>query len=532
MQALPPSWVSMSNLNASFRTLYNRYRDETVILKATQYAKWTLPQLMVNIMFGSRGQAASVERDFQEIGALLVNNLGSKLCALLFPSSRPFYKIKAGATIKEAAAQNGVTETELAAGLAQLELQSCQQLFLNSSYEQLVMAVKHLIVTGNVLLFRDSATQKTHTYGLQSFGLRRDGRGNMMDCILREYTDFEALAPNIQRAIRAKNPSRYPRENEGNNRVELYTRIKRGWMSGNVVYIVTQEADEVPVGERSVYPEHLCPWQAPCWSLIAGENYGRGLVEDYAGGFAKLSDQSHASTLYGIAVAKVVNLVNPGQGADIDELANSETGDYVMGQEGAVSCYEAGDAKKIEQMRMEIETVFQRLAKAFMYKGNTRDAERVTAFELKQDALEAENTLGGTYSSLSAMMQVPMAHVLLTEVNPGMLEGIITKQIKLDIMAGIPALGRQADVQNLAAAAQDAAAIIPVLSQLSNRIDKEKVLDVILAGQSVDTTTIFKSKDQMAEEAKAQAQAATGEQQIQNSTTLADQAQQLQGIQG
>ena len=519
-------------MKVPFRALFHRYQDATVILKSTQYAKWTLPQLMANLQFSQNGRAVVLERDFQEIGALLVNTLGAKLAALLFPSSRPFYKIKAGPDIVKAASESGVTEAELASGLAKLELDSCQQLFLNSSYEQLVMAVKHLIVTGNVLTFRDSVNQKTITYGLQTFGLRRDGRGNLMDCILREYTDFEALAPNIRNAIRVKQPNRYPRENEGNNRVELYTRIKRIWLGGNVVYEVSQEADDIPVGERSLYPEHLCPWQAPCWSLIAGENYGRGLVEDFAGGFAKLSDQSHAATLYGIAAAKVVNLVNPGMGADIDSLANAETGEYVMGSEKAVMAFEAGDANKIEQMRMEIESVFQRLAKAFMYKGSTRDAERVTAFELKQDALEAENTLGGVYSSLSAMMQVPMAHILLTEVNPGMLEGIVTKQIKLSIMAGIPALGRQTDVQNLAAAAQDAAAIIPVLAQLSNRIDKEKVLDVILAGQSVDTSTIFKSKEQMAQDAAAAAQAAQGQQQIQNSTTMADQAQQLQGIQG
>ena len=100
----------------------------------------------------------------------------------------------------------------------------------------------------------------------------------------------------------------------------------------------------------------------------------------------------------------------------------------------------------------------------------------------------------------------------------------------LDIVAGIPALGRQADVQNLAAAAQDAAAIIPVLTQVDKRVDPEKVFDLIMAGASVDTTTLFKDADRIAEEAAAEQQVAAGQEQINTSTTMQDQANQLQAI--
>lgn len=517
----------------SHKALFERYRDSVVLQKGTQYAKWTLPQLMAELCELQAGGTVILERDFQEIGALLVNNLGSKLTGLLFPSSRPFYKIKASAVITAAAKKQGVKDAELLAGLARLEMKSCQQLFLNASYEQLVLAIKHLIVTGNVLLYRDSKNNKTMAYGLQSYAVRRDGRGNMMDCILREYTDYESLPTAIQDVLKTKHPSKYREENEGKNRVVLFTRIKREYNStGACYYRVSQEADDVPVGVAGTYPEHLCPWQAVCWSLIVGENYGRGLVEDYAGGFAKLSDSSHAATLYGLAASKVVNLVAPGQGADIDELQDAENGEYVQGAEGAVQAYEAGDAGKMEQMRQEIEQVFGRLARAFMYKANTRDAERVTAYELKQDAMEAEATLGGVYSSLSASLQIPLAHILLTETEPGMMEGIVTSEIKLDILAGIPALGRQADVQNIAAAAQDAAAIIPVLKQLSNRVDTEKLLDVIFAGQSVDTSTFYKDQETLDQEAAAAQQQAQGQAQIAQSTTMADQAQQLNALQG
>lgn len=517
----------------TYKALFERYRDETVIQKATQYAKWTLPQLMADLAIAVRGTSVILERDFQEIGALLVNNLGAKLTGLLFPSSRPFYKIRPSPFVKEQAKRKGVRDVDLAAGLARLEMESCQQLFTNASYEQLVMSIKHLIVTGNALLYRDQKAKKTLCFGIQSYALRRDGRGNMMDCILREYTDFESLPLAARQILKAKHPTKYSPENEGKNRVELYTRIKRGFgLNDSIIYVVSQEADNVPVGTPGSYPEHLCPWQAVSWSLIAGENYGRGLVEDYAGGFAKLSDTSHAATLYGIELAKLINLVAPGSGADVDDLQNAETGEYVQGTKDSVSTYEKGDAKKLEQLRNDIEGVFQRLARAFMYKANTRDAERVTAFELRQDALEAENTLGGVYSSLSASMQIPMAHVLLTETDPGAMEGIVTAQFRLDILAGIPALGRAADIQNLAAAAQDAATIIPPLVELSTRVDKEKLLDIIMAGRSVDTSTIYKSEEQIEEEEAAAREEAAGKAQIAQADSLTEQAQQLQTITG
>lgn len=518
-------------MRVTHKALYDRYRDHGVLTKCTQYAKWTLPQLMADLTI-LNGTQAVLERDFQEVGPLLVNNLGAKLAGLLFPTSRPFYKIKPGAELVRAAEQQGVKKSELQSGLSRMEMESCQQLFLNASYAQLVLLMQHLIVTGNALLYRDSEAQKTHAYGLQQYVVRRDGRGTALDTILREYTDFESLDISIQSALNARSRGRYKPENAGNNRVELYTRIKRDTLpSGGVVYSITQEADGILVGKPGSYPEHLCPWQPVTWNLISGENYGRGLVEDYAGGFAKLSDMSHASTLYGIAMAKVVNLVKAGSGADIDELANAETGEYVSGDKDSVVAHEGGDANKLKQMTAEIELVFQRLSRAFMYKGSTRNAERVTAFELKQDAMEAETTLGGVYSALASSLQVPLAHVLLTEVDPGMMEGIVTERIKLGIIAGLPALGRQADVQNLAAAAQDAAAIVPILTQADKRVDGSKVFDLIMAASSVDTSEFFKSEDQLAAEAQAEQQELAGLGQMQTATTLQDQANQLAAIQ-
>jgi len=513
----------------TFKTLFEKYRDDSVLIKCRQYAHWTLPKLMAELCH--HGSATVVERDYQEIGALLVNNLAAKLTALLFPANRPFFGIEPSERLRKHAQDKGIQDSDFNAGLAQWEMKASQQLYLNSSYNQLTLAVAHLIVTGNVLTFRDSKNKRTTTYGLQSFGIRRNGQGELVDCVLREFESFAGLSPEIQAMLVTRHPNKYRMDRYDTN-VEVYTRITRSRRPSGDVMLVMQEIESMPIGTPGEYPIHLCPWQAPVWSIIAGEHYGRGLVEDYAGGFANLSDKSEALALYGIAAMKFVNLVTPGAGTSVDDLNDAETGEYVQGTNGAVQVQESGDGNKITAMRAEIADAFQNLSKAFMYTGNTRDAERVTAYELRQQAQEANTALGGQYSALAESFQVPSAHVLLTEVQPQALKGILTGDIKLDIIAGIPALSRGIEVQNLISAAQDAAAVVAPLLQFDNRIDPRKLMDVLYAGQSVDTTQFHRSKEEQAKVDAAAQQQVQGNQQIANADNLAANAAAIGALPG
>ena len=511
-------------MRVSHKSLFEKLRDDTVIQKCEQYAKWSLPQLMADLSL-TRGQTQIVvERDYQEIGALLVNHLAPKLAKLLFPTTAPFFRIGASDNIKQMASQAGVPEAQLQTSLAKAEMTAVSQLFLNASYAQLIMMLKQLIVTGNALLYRDSKLKKCCTYGLQSYVTRRDGKGALLDCVLREYTFVEGLPADVQQTLRIANKAKYGRPEQ---QVEVYTRIHRELNGDKFVYKVTEEVDEYPVGEESSYPEHLCPWLPITWSLITGEHYGRGLVEDFAGGFAKLSDISEAYALYTIEALRVINLVSGTSGTDIDDLANAETGEYLRGDPASVAAHESGSSQKMQQAAQEVEAVFGRLAKAFMYQANTRDAERVTAYELQRDAQEAENTLGGAYSMLSTGIQVPLAHILLVETQGSMLPGLITGDIKLDVVAGIPALGRTGDVQNLMMASQEVAAVAPI-AQLDKRISPTKVVDMIMAGRSVDTSVIFYTEEEQQANAQAEQQAQLGMQQLQASQQAAEQLGAMQ----
>lgn len=492
--------------NRTYESLYNSMRNDEVLLRSRKYALWTLPQLIANDYQngGTILKGENIQRDYQEIGALLVNNLSSKLAGVLFPVNRPFFNTSVdSSTLDQAEKYFSIDKNKLSSVLTKLEINSCKKIFDNDSYNQLILALKHLICFGNVLINRED--NKTVCYGINQFTCRRDNKGNLLDCILKEITYFDGLPFDIQQKLITHYPSRFKLNDDSVNQkqVSIYTRIKRYLTeNGSVMYEVSQECEKIKVGETGEYPELLCPFIAPMWTYIAGENYGRGLIEDYSGAFARLSELSLSGLLYDVNMMKVLNIVTGSVINDIDSIATMETGEYVQGDPNSITAYEVGSAQKSNQIQMKIEGIFQNLAKAFAYSANTRDAERVTAFELRQQADEANQLFGGVYSSLSSSLQLPLSYLLMIEEDPLIQVGLVTKELKLSIKTGVSALERSNEVSSLLNAAQEGAGVM-TLVQLDKRIDGNKIMDAIYAGSSVIFDDYKKSDEQLEKEQQA-----------------------------
>lgn len=513
---------------ATYEALFNKFRDSTVISRNEQYARWTLPYLMADLCEVSGSGRVVVERDFQEVGALLTNSLSAKLTSLQFPTQYPFFNASASPVFLQAAMKQGYTENQVSQAFAKMEMDSNHNLFLNSGYAALILAMKYLIVTGNALIYRDSQRRKICAWGLQSFAVRRAGDGTLLDCILREFTTVEALPIELQDALKAAQKAKYSRPEQ---QVKKYTRIHRAFRNGHEGYEVSQEVDCISVGDATWYPKDLCPWMVPTWVLIPGEHYGRGMVEEYAGGFARLSTLSESSALYAVEMMRVVHLVGAGAGASVDEIADAEHGEYVRGDPAQIQALECGDAQKLAANRQEIERVVTTLARAFMYDGGARDAERVTAYELQRDAQQAEVTLGGVYSSLSGGIQVPLAHILMVEVSDVALTGLISGELRPDVTAGVPALGRAAEIQNFLLGTQEVAAVLQV-TQLDDRFNQRRVVDMIYAARSFDTSKVFNTpqEQQAVDQAKQSALAAQAS--LSQGQALAENSDQITNIVG
>lgn len=494
----------------SAASLWTRYRDTSVIFRSEQYAKFTLPYLLVDPLRGmSQNQ---IEHDFQSLGALLVNNLASKISQALFPPGIPYFKIATSPELEAAAADAGLEPLDLAGRMAMLEQAATEQVFLHGGQHKLTRVVKLLIVSGNAMLYRDPVRRKFMTWSVQSYGVRRSATGEVMDAVLKQRFRWSDLPEENREYVLAGRPGGYTDRSQ----VDLYTRVKTVPGTPNNTVEVTHEIDGVLAAEPVTYPEHLSPYLFPTWNLADGEDYGRGLVEDYAGDFARMSLVTEQLGLYELESLNILNLVDESAGGVVDDYQGADTGDYVPGKTGAVTAYERGDYNKIAAVTHALGQTAQRLSSAFMYTSNMRDAERVTAEEVRRIAREAEATLGGVYSILAEALQAPLAYLSMAEIaaqNDGLLMGLIHRDIRPAVVTGIPAMTRAAETENLLRATQEAAAIIPPLVQLSRRIDPERVLEKIFQGNSVSLDDISKSPDQLAQEARAEAEAAQAQEQ-------------------
>lgn len=500
----------------TYESLFDKYRDDSAVLRNEQYAFWSIPTVYADPDIRNDGRQQSVSRDFQSAGAMLANHLASKIASLLFPSTQSFFRLDAAVNTDAMADALAVDAKDLASGLATLENTAYRRIFLKSSYHQLVHTMKLLITTGNCLLYRDSENTNMHAYSMRQFSLIRDGSGKVLDIILKERTTVGQLPAALQNTY-------YAGRQEFDS-VCLYTRIKREQRAVTDIFVVTQQADSHQLDVHEEYPEAICPYIPVTWNLVTGENYGRGLVEDYAGDFAKLSELSEALALYEIEACRVLHMAAPGSQADIDSMADEESGAWVAGDPTKVQAYEAGDYNKIIALTADLTAIFQRLAPAFMYGGNVRDAERVTAEEIRMQADEADQSLGGVYSVIADNLHIPLAHILCNEVNPDFVSEVIAGGLTLSVLTGVAALGRSSDVNKLLQVAQVLGTVIPVFAQVSQRLDPERVVSKVFEGFGLNIEDYSFTEEEL--QAKQQANAAP----VAANADVVDAAQAIPGV--
>lgn len=491
-------------LEPNIPALFIEYRDDRILDKARRLAKFTLPSLVRTSEDMLNQDDQEVTQDYQSVGALLVNNLAAKIAELLFPSTRAFASFSAPDGLE---ASGAASKREIAEAMLVLQDTVAERLRAGTGTSQVTTLLKHLIVHGNPVLYRDESAQDMRIYSIDTIALRRDGRGSVIDAIVRENVAQQILPAEVQ--------DWYGTDQRTSNERVLYTRIQTIDVGGHEGTLVSQVLEDFPekiIGTH-YYPKGTCPWIFPVWNLRNGDHYARGMAEDYSADFARLSMLSESSALYVQEALRVLHLVQGG-GASVDDVMNAECGEALADPSstgGGVRGYEVGDYQKVLQARDEISVLVQRLSTAFMYQANVRQAERVTAAEIQLVAREVERSLGGPYANLSASLQVPLAKLLLTELDPSMVPAIVNDVLQIKIVAGIDALGRTAEATQLLQALSETATALQtaaIINQITNIIDPTKVAETMFTANGVSIAAYSKEAEVIKQEAEAMRQAA------------------------
>ena len=455
------------------------------------YAGWTLPFLFPHEEYYS---TTEMQHDYQSIGAQAVNHLANKIVMTLFPPSRPFFRLELTDEQTAALMENDLqkSDVELITSLAERKaMRNADQIRLRAGA---IMAMKNLIALGNALIYYpENLGEPTQVYNMRDYVVKRDMSGVLTQIITRDRKTRETLPPEIQALVPIGSETKGGYE-EG--KLALYTGITR-LPSG--AYFVKQEIEDIAVTTFGVIAERDLPWTSLTWNLVRGQDYGNGLVEEYAGDFHVLSSMAESNVNLAAIASDIKILVNPMGQTDVQSLNDSPPGTYVHGLPTDVAYLQLEKMAEFQFVKGFMDDYSRRVGSAFMLNTQvTRDAERVTAEEIRMNTNELEASLGGVYSRLAEDMQQPLARYLLKQVSPELIN------INPIILTGVESLSRNSEHEQILLLIQDMTMMQNIPDPLAPYIKYDDIVKVLCANRGLEYNKFIKSQEEVEEEQQKQ----------------------------
>ncbi len=477
---------------------------------AVECSELTLPYLV------TRDDSSTGKRQllqpYQSVGAKAVVTLAAKLMLAILPPQTAFFKLqvrddKLGETL------DPMMRSELDLSFSKIERLIMDYIAASSDRVVVHQALKHLIVSGNALIFM--AKDGLKHYPLNRYVVERDGNGNVIEIVTKELVSRKVLGISPP-------PTDSPNGEYGDTEddAEVYTCVKMDESSGNWKW--HQEVDDMILeGSQSTAPKKASPWLVLRFNTVDGEDYGRGRVEEFIGDLRSLDGLSQALVEGASVASKVIFLVSPSATTKPGTLAKAGNGAIIQGRPEDVGVVQVGKTADFATAAQLAATIEKRILEAFLVM-NIRNAERVTAEEVRLTQLELEQSLGGLFSLLTVEFLVPyLNRTLLILQRTNQIPRLPKDVVRPKIVAGINSLGRGQDNEALTRFIQTVAAVLGP-EALMKYIDPSEAIKRLAAAQGIDVLNLVRTAEQLAQQKEVlQSDAAN--------KSLVDQAGQLAG---
>ena len=479
--------------------------------KAIDCSELTLPYLIQDDT-STKPNHESLKVPWQSVGAKCVVTLAAKLMLAVLPPQTTFFKLQ----MREDKLGEEFTpeiRSELDLSFSKMERMIMDYIAASNDRVVIHQALKHLIAGGNSLIYMSKSGLKN--YPLSRYVVNRDGNGNVLEIVTKELISRKVLDFEIPEEP-GPNTGIDESKNKDRDDVEVYTYVKL--IDGQWVW--HQEAfDKILPGSRSTAPKNASPWLPLRFNVVDGEDYGRGRVEEFLGDLKTLEGLSQALVEGAAAAAKVIFLVSPSSTTKPSAIAKAGNGAIVQGRAEDVQVVQVGKTADFATAANMSQQIEKRLLEAFLVM-NIRNAERVTAEEVRLTQLELEQQLGGIFSLLTVEFLIPyLNRTLLVLQRSRQIPKLPKDIVRPTIVAGINALGRGQDRESLT---QFVGTIAQTLGPeaLINFINPLEAIKRLAAAQGIDVLNLVKTEEQLQQE-QQQAQ----QQAVQQS--LVDQAGQM-----
>lgn len=496
----------MYEVNAQARYQQLTSDREDFLDMGRRCASLTLPYLLTDDGFTEGGK---LRTPWQSLGAKGVNVLSSKLMLSLFPINTSFFKLQLNdAELMAIPELTPEVHSEIDLSLSKMERTVMEQISETSDRVQLTVAMKHLVVTGNALIFAGKKSLKV--YPLDRYVVERDGDGTVIEMITKEIVDRSLLPKEFQNegGLGGLKDSNSP--GEDGPKFGVTGSSNKGHSDDAIVYTCVklkdgqhhwhQECDgKIIPKTKSSSPLKHTPWTPLRFNVVDGESYGRSRVEEFLGDLQSLERLMQAMVEGSAAAAKVVFMVSPSATTKPQSLAAASNGAIIQGRPDDVGVVQVGKTADFRTVQTMIQDLTQRLSDAFLIL-NVRQSERTTATEVQAVQQELNEQLGGIFGNLTVELLTPYLNRKLFLLQrqkgiPTLPKGLVMPTV----VAGLGGVGR----------GQDKAALMEFVTTIGQTMGPEAIMKFIdpteflkrlAAASGIDTLQLIKSPETMAQD--------------------------------
>ncbi len=473
-----------------------RSRRDPFLERARTNAQLTIPSLLP-----PEGYNGSTKLHQPELGlgARCVTHLSSKVMAAMLPpggsvfrlSVPPEILLRNGLDSLDADTERGLSLTEKLIH-SEIERRQWRQIFS--------LVLEMLIVTGNVLLMIQRGNT-LRAFRLDQYVVVRAPDGSLLELLIEEKVATETLPPRARPLL--------AQMSRPDDHTTVYTHIRRSDKHWDVYQEIARQT--VP-GSAGQYALDALPYLPLRWTELIGEDYGRSKCDDhepdlrFANGLAKAVADGAA------LAARNVVLQRPNAAGGINlrrKLAAARNGEVLTGNPEDITYLQFGNAPGMQFAAAQLDQVKREIAEAFLLNSAVRrNAERVTAYEVREMIGELEGTLGGIYARLAGELMYPlirrlMVHMRADGAMPDLPEGLLD----LTVLVGIEALGREAEVQRALQALQVVQQMPP---EVAAYVKAEELFNRALTGMGFANCTRSTQEVQQIQQQQAMMQAMAG----------------------
>lgn len=510
--------------------------------RARRSASLTIPYLIPRSNSPSQENMDSYVLPWNGIGQRGCNNLAAKLLMAILPPTEAFFRFTLDPIEMEkqeaAMLEQGMPPEEIASAKSEIDL-TLNKLELSilrsieTSNDRVVVheALLHLIVSGNCLTY--VGDDGLVCYPLNRYVLLRDPVGEPLVAVVCETMAIEQLPASIREELQ-KDDDEYAGLVENTDpapmgqpekTVDLYTCIK--WTAESVEWWQEINKKEIE-GSRGQAKKSVSPWLPLRMSSYQASSYGPGYIESACIADLQTAEAlSQAVSECALVSAQVKHLVKPSGVTNAKGLAEAPNGAYVPGNPDDVFTVRTDKGSDINVAFTALQRIESRLAASFML-AEMRDAERVTAEEVRVTTLQTETSLGNVYAILTSEFQAPyIRRRLELYMRQGGMQRLPENLVQPMVSVGLSGVGRGNDLEKTAR-------FIQILQQalgpegMAMYVNNTELIKRLSSSMGISPLGLIKSEEQIAAEQQQAQQAAIAQELAANPQGVAQAAQTAQ----